>query len=78
MCSAIELIVKVCYSEQQSFEFFVMFQDIDFFLVTTKVKAKIENVCDDLLHLCTSMSLSDSEEIIMLSLSGDHNIMQYH
>ena len=78
MCSAIELLVKVSYSEQQSFEFFAVFQDINFSLVTTIVKAKIENVCDDLLHLCISMSLSDSEEIIMLSLSGDHNIMQYH
>ena len=78
MCSAIELLVKVSYSEQQSFEFFAVFQDINFSLVTTIVKAKIENVCDDLLHLCISMSLSDSEEIIMLSLSGGHNIMQYH
>ena len=49
-----------------------------FVLVTNIVKAPIENVCDDLLHLCIFMSLSDTEDIIMLSLSGDHNVMQYH
>ena len=49
-----------------------------FVLVTNIVKASIENVCGDLLHLCILMSLSDTEEIIMLSLSEDHNVMQYH
>ena len=42
------------------------------------VKAPIETVCGDLLNLCIFMRLSDTEEIIMLSLSGDQNVMQYH
>ena len=49
--------------------------DIDFILVTNIAKAPFENVSDDWLHLCIFMSLSDTEEIMMLSLlkvlSGD-------
>ena len=53
-------------------------QDIDFLPVNNIVEATIENVCDDLFHLCIFMSVSDTEEIIIISLSGDHNAMQYH
>ena len=33
----------------------------------------IVNICDDLLHVCMSIGLSATEEIIMLSLFRDHN-----
>ena len=49
-----------------------MYWDFEF-LLCTNIKDAIVNMCDDLLHLCMSMGLSTNEEIIMLSLSRDHN-----
>ena len=72
-----ELFYLLCNESYQPEVIFVS-QDIDFLPVINIVKASIENVCGDLLHLCILMSLSDTEEIIMLSLSEDHNVMQYH
>ena len=90
MCLATELLLKVCNSEEQilalqhcftsctmnviSHGLYLCAGDVDLFLLTNIVKV-IEDVCDDLLHLCIFISLSDTDEIIMLSLSGDHNVI---
>ena len=56
----------------------VILWDIVFLLITIIVMACIEKLCFGVLHLYILMGMSATEEMIMVSLSRDHNVILNH